>query len=68
MLNAWNPTREKHRVAVNEWMRNSGAFDAVADFDAALRDPESPPKCVPRLIAATASTRATAAIARWATP
>jgi lysophospholipase L1-like esterase len=42
MLNAWNPTREKHRVAVNEWIRNSGAFDAVADFDAALRDPEIP--------------------------
>jgi lysophospholipase L1-like esterase len=42
MTNAWNPTREKHRVAVNEWIRNSGAFDAVADFDAALRDPEIP--------------------------
>jgi lysophospholipase L1-like esterase len=42
MANAWNPTREKHRVAVNEWIRNSGAFDAVADFDAALRDPEIP--------------------------
>ena len=42
MANAWNPTREKHRVAVNDWMRNSGAFDAVADFDAALRDPEIP--------------------------
>ena len=42
MANAWNPTREKHRVAVNDWIRNSGAFDAVADFDAALRDPEIP--------------------------
>jgi lysophospholipase L1-like esterase len=42
MANAWNPTRERHRVAVNEWIRNSGAFDAVADFDAALRDPEIP--------------------------
>jgi lysophospholipase L1-like esterase len=42
MANAWNPTREKHRVAVNEWIRNSGAFDGVADFDAALRDPEIP--------------------------
>ncbi len=40
MANAWNPTREKHRVAVNTWMRESGAFDAVADFDAALRDPQ----------------------------
>ncbi len=42
MANAWNPTREKHRVAVNTWMRESGAFDGVADFDAALRDPERP--------------------------
>jgi lysophospholipase L1-like esterase len=42
MANAWNPTREKHRVAVNTWIRESGAFDGVADFDAALRDPEIP--------------------------
>src|SRR5579863_4137016 len=42
MANAWNPTREKHRVAVNTWVRDSGAFDAFADFDAALRDPEIP--------------------------
>lgn len=42
MANAWNPTREKHRVAVNTWIRESGAFDGVADFDAAVRDPEIP--------------------------
>jgi lysophospholipase L1-like esterase len=42
MANAWNPTRERHRVTVNEWIRNSGAFDGVADFDAAIRDPEIP--------------------------
>jgi lysophospholipase L1-like esterase len=42
MANAWNPTRERHRVTVNTWMRESGAFDAVADFDAALRDPGVP--------------------------
>lgn len=42
MANAWNPIREKHRVAVNEWIRSGGAFDGVADFDAALRDPEIP--------------------------
>jgi len=27
---------------VNTWIRESGAFDGVADFDAALRDPETP--------------------------
>jgi lysophospholipase L1-like esterase len=42
MANAWNPTRERHRVTVNEWIRESGAFDAVADFDRAIRDPERP--------------------------
>ena len=42
MANAWNPTREKHRVTLNTWIRESGAFDGVADFDAALRDPERP--------------------------
>jgi lysophospholipase L1-like esterase len=40
MANAWNPAREKHRVAVNTWIRESGVFDGVADFDAALRDPD----------------------------
>ena len=40
MANAWNPTREKHRVTLNTWIRESGAFDGVADFDAAVRDPQ----------------------------
>ena len=40
MANAWNPTRERHRVAVNTWIREGGSFDGVVDFDAALRDPE----------------------------
>jgi len=40
MANAWNPTREKHRVTVNKWIREGGAFDGIADFDAALRDPQ----------------------------
>lgn len=33
---------EQKRQAVNEWIRTSGAFDAVIDFDAALRDPANP--------------------------
>jgi lysophospholipase L1-like esterase len=40
MANAWNPTREKHRVTVNKWIRESGEFDGIADFDAVLRDPQ----------------------------
>ena len=42
MANAWNPQREEVRSAVNGWIRDGGAFDAVADFDQALRDPEHP--------------------------
>lgn len=30
------------RQAVNAWIRTSGAFDAVVDFDAATRDPDHP--------------------------
>jgi len=33
---------ERKRQAVNEWIRTSGAFDAVIDFDAAVRDPNDP--------------------------
>ncbi|MBN1153687.1 T9SS type A sorting domain-containing protein [candidate division KSB1 bacterium] len=31
---------EQARQGVNEWIRNSGYFDAVIDFDMALRNPE----------------------------
>ena len=34
--------QETSRQAVNEWIRTSGAFDAVIDFDAMVRDPQSP--------------------------
>jgi lysophospholipase L1-like esterase len=36
------PEREAIREAANQWIRTSHAFDAVADFDAALRDPADP--------------------------
>lgn len=32
------PAREAVRASVNDWIRTSGAFDGVVDFDAALRD------------------------------
>lgn len=34
--------RESARQAVNAWIRTSGRFDDVVDFDAAVRDPEQP--------------------------
>jgi lysophospholipase L1-like esterase len=33
---------EAKRSAVNTWIRTSGAYDGVIDFDAATRDPEHP--------------------------
>lgn len=33
---------EADRQAYNTWIRNSGTFDGVVDFDAALRDPARP--------------------------
>ncbi len=47
MAGAWNPQREQVRAAVNGWIRDAGAFDAVADFDKALRDPEHPTQMLP---------------------
>jgi lysophospholipase L1-like esterase len=34
--------KEEKRQAVNEWIRTSGAFDGVIDFDAITRDPANP--------------------------
>jgi len=38
---------ERQRQAVNAWIRTSGVFDAVVDFDAALRDPAEPTRLHP---------------------
>jgi lysophospholipase L1-like esterase len=38
----WSPEHEGARQTVNRWIRTSGAFDAVIDFDMALRDPADP--------------------------
>ncbi len=38
------PEREAARQTVNAWIRSSGRFDAVIDFDAVARDPENPAK------------------------
>ena len=38
---------EEKRQAVNDFVRNSGEFDGVVDFDAATRDPENPRRLLP---------------------
>jgi lysophospholipase L1-like esterase len=38
----YSEAKESTRQAVNKWIRTSGAFDGVIDFDAILRDPSHP--------------------------
>ena len=37
---------EKLRVALNEWIRGSKAFDGLIDLDALMRDPKQPSKFI----------------------
>ncbi len=39
--------RESARQVVNRWIRTSRRFDAVLDFDAAVRDPAAPRRLLP---------------------
>ncbi|SFY47527.1 hypothetical protein STEPF1_00738 [Streptomyces sp. F-1] len=45
----WNPGAEAVRRDVNRFVRESGEFDAVADFDRVLRDPRDPERLRPDL-------------------
>jgi hypothetical protein len=49
----YSPEGDSSREQVNSWIRTSGAFDGVLDFDAVWRDPPTPP--------------ASAATSKWAT-
>ncbi|MDE3103583.1 MAG: SGNH/GDSL hydrolase family protein [Acidobacteriota bacterium] len=41
------PLSEADRQAVNAWIRTAGHFDAVVDFDQAVRDPAHPDRLLP---------------------
>lgn len=43
----FTPDGEADRAAINRWIRTSGAFDAVIDFDAAIRDAQHPTRLAP---------------------
>jgi len=43
----YTPAREAEREAINQWIRTSGAFDGVIDFDQAVRDPADPLRLLP---------------------
>jgi lysophospholipase L1-like esterase len=44
---SFTPELEAVRASVNTWIRTGGVFDAVADFDAATRDPAQPTRLLP---------------------
>ncbi|TID25128.1 SGNH hydrolase-type esterase domain-containing protein [Venturia nashicola] len=41
------PEREDTRNKINKWIRESGVFDAVIDFDAMIKDPAIPSRLAP---------------------
>lgn len=43
-VNTYTAAGEQMRQEVNRWIRDSGEFDAVVDFDKATRDPAAPTK------------------------
>lgn len=44
---AYTAAKEDVRQAINRWIRTGGAFDAVIDFDRALREPAHPERLQP---------------------
>lgn len=38
----FTPDKEAKRLAVNDWIRTSGAFDGIIDFERAIADPRHP--------------------------
>ena len=45
--NYYTAEGEAKRQAVNQWIRTSGAYDGVIDFDMVTRDPAAPTKILP---------------------
>jgi lysophospholipase L1-like esterase len=43
----FSPEGEAKRQALNQWIRTSGAYDGVIDFDMVTRDPAAPTKFLP---------------------
>lgn len=43
----YSQANEATREAVNHWIRTSGAFDGVVDFDKTVRDPANPQQLLP---------------------
>jgi lysophospholipase L1-like esterase len=46
---SFSPEGEADRQTINQWIRSSGKFDGVIDFDAAIRDPQKWSRISPAL-------------------
>lgn len=44
----YTPEKEKQRERLNDWIRSSGAFDGVIDFEKAVADPANPMHMLPK--------------------
>jgi lysophospholipase L1-like esterase len=44
----YSEVKEAIRQTVNKWIRTSGVFDGVIDFDAVMRDPDHPSRLLPK--------------------
>jgi len=47
IANYYSPAKDALRQRINAWIRSSGEFDAVLDFDAVVRDPQNPLRILP---------------------
>jgi lysophospholipase L1-like esterase len=47
-VSSYSPDRELKRQQVNEWIRMSGDFDGVIDFDRVLRNPDTQSRLAPK--------------------
>jgi lysophospholipase L1-like esterase len=47
VISFFTPEKEKVRQQVNAWVRSSGEFDGVIDFDEVVRDPGHPTQLLP---------------------
>ena len=68
-LGVWlaGPVGEATRQRLNEWIRTSGAFDAVVDFDATVSDKTDPARLRADSTPATTSIRTTLGTRLWPT-
>jgi len=48
-VNVYSAAGEQMRQQINQWIRTSGNFDAVVDFDRYMRDPARPTRLLPAL-------------------